>query len=70
MVREFCRDVRKYLHPIFIQILDESQFRVLAKMFEQLHGLPYIIGQIDGLHIHVQVPVIGGEGYNILNHFI
>ena len=34
LVREFCRAVKKYLQPIFVQILSESQFRVLASKFE------------------------------------
>ena len=53
IVREFCRAVRKYLQPIFVQTPSESQFRGLASKFEKLHGIPYIIGAIDGSHIHV-----------------
>jgi len=63
IVREFCRAVRKHLQPIFVQTPSESQFRVLASLFEKLHGIPYIIGAIDGSHIPVLAPVIGGEDY-------
>ena len=63
IVREFCRAVRKYLQPVFVQTPSESQFRVLASKFEQLHGIPYIIGAIDGSHILVLAPIIGGEDY-------
>ena len=51
IVRKFCRVVRKYLQSVFLQTLDESQFGVLARRFEQLHGI----------HILVQAPVVGGE---------
>ena len=63
IVREFCRAVRKYLQPVLVQTPNESQFRVIASRFEQLHGIPYIIGAIDGSHIPVLAPVIGGEDY-------
>ena len=63
VVREFCRAVRKHLQPVFVQTPSESQFRVLASRFEKLHGIPYIIGAIDGSHIPVLAPVIGGQDY-------
>jgi hypothetical protein len=46
---------RKYLQPIFIQTPNESQFRALARRFEKLHGIPYVIGTIDGSHISIQL---------------
>jgi hypothetical protein len=63
IVREFCRAMRKYLQPVFVQTPSKSQFRVLASKFEELHGIPYIIGAIDGSHILVLAPIIGGEDY-------
>ena len=63
IVREFCRAVRKYLKPIFVQTPSESQFRILASKFKQLHGIPYIIGATDGSHIPILAPIIGGEDY-------
>ena len=53
IVRELCRVVRKYFQSVFLQTANESQFRVLARRFEQLHGISYIIGAIDGLHMHL-----------------
>ena len=38
IMRKFCRIVRKHLQPVFVQTPDESQFRVLALRFEQLHA--------------------------------
>ena len=60
IVREFCRAMRKYLQPVFVQTPSESQFRVLASKFEELYGIPYIIGAIDESHISVLALVIGG----------
>ena len=63
IVRDFCKMVRLHLQKIFIQIPNEDKFRVLARDFERLHNIPYIIGPIDGSHIPVLAPVIGGEDY-------
>ena len=63
IVREFCKAVRQHLQRIFVQMPSESQFRILAKQFEALHGIPYIVGAIDGSHIAVLAPIVGGEDY-------
>jgi hypothetical protein len=63
IVKEFCKMVRLHLQKIFIQTPYENRLRVLAKYFERLHNIPYIIGAIDGSHIPVLAPVIGGEDY-------
>jgi hypothetical protein len=63
IVREFCEMVRLHLQKIFIQTLNKNKLRILAKYFERLHNILYIIGTIDGSHIPVLVPVIGGEDY-------
>jgi hypothetical protein len=61
IVREFYRVVRKHLQHVFIQTPSKSQLRVLASKFEQLHGILYVIGAIDGSHNHILASVIGGE---------
>ena len=68
-MREFCTVVRKHLQQVFIQTPDESQFGVLAKRFEQLHSISYVIGAINGLHILVLALVVGGEYYYCLKLF-
>ena len=60
VVREFWRAIRKLLQPVFVQTLSESQFRVWALRFENIHDISYIIGAINGLYIHVLAPLIGG----------
>ena len=34
-----------------------------------MHGIPYIIGAIDGSHILVLAPIIGGEDYYCMKSF-
>ena len=63
VVREFCKAVRKHLQSVFVQTPSESQFRVLASRFEKSHGIHYIIGAINGSHIHILAPLIGGQDY-------
>ena len=63
IVREFCKAMMQHLHQILVQMSSESQFRVLAKEFEVLHKIPYVVGAIDGSHILVLAPIYGGEDY-------
>ena len=51
------------MQGIFVHFPNPTRFRVLAQEFEALYGIPYIIGAIDGSHIPILVPVIGGEDY-------
>ena len=44
-------------------MLSELQFRILAREFKAVHGILYIVGTIDGLHIAILVPMIGREDY-------
>ena len=52
-----------------MQTPSESWFRILTSRFEQLHDIPYIIGTINGSHIHVLAPVVGGEDCNCKKSF-
>ena len=63
IVRIFCKLVRVHLQGTFVQFPSPARFRVLAQEFEALHGIPHIIGAIDGSHIPILAPVIGGEDY-------
>ena len=69
IVRNFCRLVRMHLQGIFIQFPSPARFKVLAQEFEALHGIPHIIGTIDGSHIPILAPVIGGENYHYRKSF-
>jgi hypothetical protein len=61
IVRKFCKAVRQHLQRILVQMPSESQFRVLAKEFEALHKIPYVVGAIDESHILILAPIYGGE---------
>jgi hypothetical protein len=63
IVRDFCRMVRLHLQKKFVTFPSEYKFRELAKDFEALHGIPYVVGAIDGSHIPIIAPVNGGEDY-------
>jgi hypothetical protein len=63
IVRESCKAVRKHLLKVLVQFPNESQFKVLASQFEALHGIPYIVGAIDGSYIPILAPMIGGGDY-------
>ena len=60
IIRKFCRAVTQYFQPVFMQTPCESY---ITSRFEQLHGIPYIIGAINGSHIHVLTLVDDGEDY-------
>jgi hypothetical protein len=69
IVKEFCKMVRLHLQKIFIQTPNENRLGILAKDFERLHNIPYIIGAIDSSHILVLARVIGGEDYYYCKSF-
>ena len=59
ILRESYKVDRKHLQHVFVQTLDESQFRVLAIRIEQLHGISYFTGAINCSHILVLALVVG-----------
>lgn len=59
IVRKFCKGDTWYLQRVFVQVPCELQFRILARQFEALHDIPYILRAIDGSHISVLPLVIG-----------
>ena len=63
IIRNFCRLIRVHLQGTFVQFSSPTRFRISAQEFEALHGIPYIIGAIDGSHIPILALVIGGEYY-------
>ncbi len=52
-----------------MQFSNESQFRVLSKEFEALHGISPIIGEIDKSRIPILAPFIGGKYYSCRKSF-
>ena len=62
-IMNFCRLVRIHLYGIFVQCPSSTRSRILAQEFEVLHEIPYIVEAIDGPHILILAPIIGGEDY-------
>lgn len=62
-MRKFCRWIKVHLQRIFMQFSSPIWFRALAQEFEALHVIPYNLIEVDGLHILILEPMIGGENY-------
>jgi len=63
IVRQFCSAVRLHLQKKFVKFPNEFKLQKLARDFEALHDIPYVVGAIDGSHILILAPVVGGEDY-------
>ena len=46
-----------------MQFLSPTRFRNLAQKIEAFHGILHIIRVIDGSHIQIIAPIIGGEDH-------
>jgi hypothetical protein len=53
IMKEFCLIIRKYLKPLVIPKLTKDKIKEIIYSFESLHGIPYILGAIDGSHIPI-----------------
>ncbi len=47
---EFCSTIRKHLKPLLILKLTKDKIKEITISFENLHGIPYILGVINGTH--------------------
>jgi hypothetical protein len=63
IIKEFCVAIKKHLKPLVIRKQTESSLRAMAAEFEKLHGIPYIIGAVDGSHISIIAPPIDPTSY-------
>lgn len=63
IVREFCVAVEKHLKPLVIEKQTASTLRRIAAEFEELRGIPYVIGAVDGSHILIIVPPLDPISY-------
>jgi hypothetical protein len=63
IVREFCTTIDKHLKPLVIERQSASTLRRMAAEFEALKGIPYVIGAVDGSHIHIIAPPIDPTSY-------
>ena len=57
-LREFCHIVKVHLMPLVISKLTSSRIAKISVDFENLHGIPLILGTIDGNHIPIIAPKV------------
>jgi hypothetical protein len=60
---EFCSTIRKHLKPFVIPKLIKDKIKEITISFENLHGIPYILGVIDGTHIPIVALKIDPKSY-------
>jgi hypothetical protein len=53
IVREFCVIIRKHLKPLVISKLTKNKIKEITIGFKCLHGIPYILGAINGSHVPI-----------------
>jgi hypothetical protein len=56
IMREFCLAIRKHLKPLVISKLIKDKIKKIIVGLESLHGIPYILGAIDGNYISIVAP--------------
>ena len=63
IVREFCAAIEKHLKPLVIEKQSAATLKRIAPEFEELRGLPYVIGAVDGSDIAIIAPPIDPSSY-------
>jgi hypothetical protein len=56
VVREFCEVIEKHLKPRLLPRLRSECLPAIARKFEELHGIPMILGAVDCSHIAILAP--------------
>ncbi len=70
IVREFCSTIRKHLKPSVIPKLIRDEIKKKFTVgFESLHGIPYILGVIDGSHIPIVTLKVNPKSYYCQKRF-
>jgi hypothetical protein len=63
IVREFCMAIERYLKPLVIEKQTATTLKRISAKFEELRGIPYVIGAVDGSHIPIIAPPIDPTSY-------
>jgi hypothetical protein len=56
IVRECCEAMKIHLKPLVFEQLNKERIEIISQEFEKLHGIPYIMGAIDGSYIPIVAP--------------
>ena len=63
IVKECCKAIRILLKPLVFKKPVPVWMKKIAAQFEALHGIPLIIGTIDGSHIPIIAPIYNPISY-------
>ncbi|CAH1995225.1 unnamed protein product [Acanthoscelides obtectus] len=70
IVPEVCSALIKVLSNVIQIPSNESEWKNIAKQFENIWNFPHCIGSMDGKHITIQAPInSGSEFYNYKQYF-
>ena len=58
IVRKCCEAIRVLLKPLVFVKLTRQRIEAMALEFEEVRGIPYIIGAVDGSHIPIIAPEV------------
>jgi len=63
IVKEFYLAIRNQLKPLVIPKLIRDKIKEIIVGFESLHGIPYILGAIDGNRIPIVTPKVDPKSH-------
>jgi len=63
IVKEFYLAIKNQLKPLVIPKLTRNKIKEITLCFESLHGIPYILGAIDGNHIPIVAPKVDPKSH-------
>jgi hypothetical protein len=55
-VGDFCATIKKHLKPLMVEGLTTSSIRKMVDEFEELQGMHYVFGVVDGSYISIVAP--------------
>ena len=55
-IRECCKAIKINLKPLVFEKLTKERIEIISQEFENLYGIPYIMGVIDGSYIPIVAP--------------
>jgi hypothetical protein len=69
IVRKLCSTIRNHLKPLVIPKLTKDKIKKIIVGFESLHGIPCIMGAINGNHIPIVTPKVDPKSYYCQKRF-
>jgi retron-type reverse transcriptase len=70
LMNEFYSAIRNHLKPLVIPKLTKDKIKKITIGFESLHGIPYILGAINGSHIPIVAPKVDPKPYYYKSGFV